>query len=168
MLNERLREARIQKNYSQEYVAEKVHTSRQTVMRWENGASVPNVEIIKKLAELYDVSVSYLLEISESQTNPSLLENHEHEKASQSIEKKKEYQYEIFFYLIVTIISSLIYPLGIIVSLSALIWSRNKKVPIVFYIIIEICLILDIINCAIVINGMFFHIGDTSTITPIE
>lgn len=66
MLNERLREARIQKNYSQEYVAEKVHTSRQTVMRWENGASVPNVEIIKKLSELYDVSVNYLLEIPEN------------------------------------------------------------------------------------------------------
>lgn len=48
MLSERLREARKRKNYSQEYVAEKVHTSRQTVMRWENGTSEPSIEIIKK------------------------------------------------------------------------------------------------------------------------
>lgn len=66
MLSERLREARKRKNYSQEYVAEKVHTSRQTVMRWENGTSEPSIEIIKKLAELYDVSINYLLEISET------------------------------------------------------------------------------------------------------
>lgn len=137
-------------------------------MRWEKETSVPTIETIKKLAVLYDVSVNYLLEIPESQTAHPLAENHEHEKESHLIEKKREYQYEIPFYLIVTIISSFIYPLGIIVLLSALIWSRNKKVPIVFYIVIAICLILDIINCTIVINGMFFHIGDTSTITPIE
>ena len=166
MLSERLREARKRKNYSQEYVAEKVHTSRQTVMRWENGTSEPSIEIIKKLAELYDVSINYLLEISEKQTPPAPVEDPD--KAIHPAEKKKEYQYEIFFFLIITIISSFIYPLGIIVSLSALIWSRNKKVPTLFYIVITVCLILDIINCAIVINGMFFHIGDTTTITPIE
>ena len=166
MLNEILREARKQKNYSQEYVAEKIHTSRQTVLRWENGTSVPSIEIIKKIAELYDVSVNYLLEIPESQTSHAPTENQD--KAIHPIEKKKEYQFEIFFYLIITIISSFIYPLGIIVSLSALIWSRNKKIPKLFYIVITVCLILDIINCAIVVNGMLFHIGDTSTITPIE
>ena len=166
MLSERLREARKRKNYSQEYVAEKVHTSRQTVPRWENGTSEPSIETLKKLAELYDVSINYLLEISENQSSPAPVEAPD--KAIHPAEKKKEYQYEIFFFLIITIISSFIYPLGIIVSLSALIWSRNKKVPTLFYIVITVCLILDIINCAIVINGMFFHIGDTTTITPIE
>ncbi len=87
MLNERLREARKQKNYSQEYVAEKVHTSRQTVLRWENGTSEPGVETLKKLAELYDVSVNYLLEISENQAAPAPVESPD--KSVHPAEKKR-------------------------------------------------------------------------------
>ena len=101
MLNERLREARIQKNYSQEYVAEKVHTSRQTVMRWENGASVPNVEIIKKLAELYDVSVNYLLEIPEN--NKESIQKSSNISDLPLKEHQAEYHYETFLFLILSI-----------------------------------------------------------------
>ena len=46
---------------SQEELAHKVHVTRQAVSRWENGETIPNVEILKLLSKLFDVSINTLL-----------------------------------------------------------------------------------------------------------
>ncbi|HJD04282.1 MAG TPA: helix-turn-helix domain-containing protein [Candidatus Mediterraneibacter caccogallinarum] len=158
MLNERLREARKQKNYSQEYVAEKVHTSRQTVLRWENGTSEPGVETVKKLAELYDVSVNYLLEISENQAAPAPVESPD--KSVHPAEKEKEeYQYEIFFFLILSILSVAVAPVGLLISIVSIIWARKKRIPKLFYLVVTICLLINIWNCIMIFQMFFLDIG---------
>ena len=157
MLNERLREARIQKNYSQEYVAEKVHTSRQTVMRWENGASVPNVEIIKKLAELYDVSVNYLLEIPEN--NKESIQKSSNISDLPLKEHQAEYHYETFLFLILSILSVAVAPVGLLISIFSLIWAKKKKTPKLFFLIVTICLIINIWNCIMIFQMLFLDIG---------
>lgn len=40
MIAEKIKNARIQKGYTQEQVAEKLLVSRQTVSNWENGVSL--------------------------------------------------------------------------------------------------------------------------------
>lgn len=40
MIAEKIKNARIQKGYTQEQVAEKLLVSRQTVSNWENGGSL--------------------------------------------------------------------------------------------------------------------------------
>ena len=46
---------------SQEQLAEKVHVTRQAVSRWETGETVPNIETLKLLSGLFDVSINTLL-----------------------------------------------------------------------------------------------------------
>ena len=48
-------------NYSQEQLAEKVFVTRQAVSRWENGETIPNIETLKLLSKLFDVSINTLL-----------------------------------------------------------------------------------------------------------
>ena len=50
-----------QKNgYTQEQIAEKLSVSRQAVAKWESGSSLPNIENMIALADLYDMSVDAL------------------------------------------------------------------------------------------------------------
>ncbi len=157
MLNERLRESRKRKNYSQEYVAEKVHTSRQTVIRWENGTSEPNAETIKKLAELYDVSINYLLEISEA-SQEGIQKSSDHSDLPLK-ESQTEYPYEIFFFLILSILSVAVAPVGLLISIVSLIWATKEKTPKLFFLIVAICLIINIWNCIMIFQMLFLDIG---------
>ncbi len=49
------------KGISQEELAEKVNISRQTLSKYEKGESVPDINICKKMAEFFDVSVDDLI-----------------------------------------------------------------------------------------------------------
>lgn len=52
---------RTEKGLSQEELAEKVMVTRQAVSRWETGETTPNVETLKLLSRIYDVSINTLL-----------------------------------------------------------------------------------------------------------
>jgi transcriptional regulator with XRE-family HTH domain len=68
MLGENIKTLRKQKGYSQEILAEQLNVVRQTVSKWEKGLSVPDAEMLSKIAELFEIPVSDLLgsRISES------------------------------------------------------------------------------------------------------
>lgn len=48
-------------NWSQEELAEKLDISRQSVSKWEVGATIPDLDKILKMSELFGVSTDYLL-----------------------------------------------------------------------------------------------------------
>lgn len=52
---------RTEAGLSQDALAEKVHVTRQAVSRWETGETIPNVETLKLLSGLFDVSINTLL-----------------------------------------------------------------------------------------------------------
>ena len=54
-------ELRTKQGLSQEELAEKVFVTRQAVSRWENGETIPNVDTLKLLSKLFDVSINTLL-----------------------------------------------------------------------------------------------------------
>ena len=56
-----LHQLRMQKGLSQDELAEQVFVTRQAVSRWENGETTPNVETLKLLSKLFDVSINTLL-----------------------------------------------------------------------------------------------------------
>lgn len=60
-LNERLFELRRRAGLSQEELAAKIGVSRQAVGKWENGTSVPELEKLLTLSELYGVTVGELI-----------------------------------------------------------------------------------------------------------
>ena len=47
--------------YSQEELAEKMGVTRQSVSKWESAQSIPDIEKIIKISELFGVSTDYLL-----------------------------------------------------------------------------------------------------------
>lgn len=67
MLSEKLRNARTSKGITQDYVAKQLYVSRQTVSRWEQGKTLPNIHVLKKLSEIYNVSVENLTDETNSE-----------------------------------------------------------------------------------------------------
>lgn len=47
--------------FSQEEIAEKVSISRQAYAKWESGATVPDIEKCKRLADIYGVTIDSLI-----------------------------------------------------------------------------------------------------------
>ena len=58
---DRIRELRTKNGLSQDELAEKVFVTRQAVSRWENGETTPNIDTLKLLSKLFDVSINTLL-----------------------------------------------------------------------------------------------------------
>ena len=61
MIGEQIKTARKAKGVSQEELAVRLGVVRQTVSKWENGMSVPDADVLIRIAELLDVPVSQLL-----------------------------------------------------------------------------------------------------------
>ena len=61
MLSDNIKNLRKAKGLSQEELAIKLNVVRQTVSKWENGLSVPDSEMLIKVAEELETSISVLL-----------------------------------------------------------------------------------------------------------
>ena len=61
MLGENLKAVRKQRGMSQEVMAQQLNVVRQTVSKWEQGLSVPDAQMLTRIAELFEVPVSSLL-----------------------------------------------------------------------------------------------------------
>ena len=68
---DRLRECRQKANLSQKYVALSLGIAEPSVSNWERGKTRPSNENIAKLADLYGVSVDYLLGRTDDPNNVS-------------------------------------------------------------------------------------------------
>ena len=61
MLKENLKMLRKQKGMSQEILAQQLNVVRQTISKWEKGWSVPDADMLIRIADLFDTSVGELL-----------------------------------------------------------------------------------------------------------
>ena len=60
-IGNKLKNARIKNDMTQEKVAEEIGVSRQTISNWENSKSYPDIVSVIKLSDLYSVSLDELL-----------------------------------------------------------------------------------------------------------
>lgn len=56
-----IRKLRTENGLSQDALAEKLFVTRQAVSRWETGETIPNPETLRRLSELFHVSINALL-----------------------------------------------------------------------------------------------------------
>jgi transcriptional regulator with XRE-family HTH domain len=61
VISERIKELRKAHNWNQAELAEKMSIDSKMISYYENGKYVPSAEVIVKLAEVFDVSIDYLL-----------------------------------------------------------------------------------------------------------
>ena len=52
MIGENIKTYRQKKGYTQEEVANRLHVTRQTISKWEKNNSVPDAEVLVKLADV--------------------------------------------------------------------------------------------------------------------
>lgn len=61
MLSDNIKTVRKNRGFTQEELASRLHVTRQTVSKWEKGYSVPDAELLSRMAEVFEVPVSDLL-----------------------------------------------------------------------------------------------------------
>ena len=61
ILAEKIMEERKKNGWSQEELAEKLSVSRQAVSKWESAQSIPDLQRVIQLSEIFGVSTDYLL-----------------------------------------------------------------------------------------------------------
>ena len=89
-LGEKIKEARKQCGLSQEQLAEKMAVSRSAVAKWEANNGLPDVDNLKALAQLLNVSVDYLLDDGEVIDEVVMREPYNLSDYGNGIKKKKK------------------------------------------------------------------------------
>lgn len=108
----RLKVLRTQKGYTQEEIANRLNVSRQAVSRWETGKSVPDIENLALLAEIYSISIDELLG---------------KERICEEEKKENKFEREIVGMILVLGVG-LIQPIfGLVVTFCVLAWMIKKK-----------------------------------------
>lgn len=65
-MNTRVKELREKKNLTQLGLAIRAETSQQTISKIENGTCIPKIDLAIRLAAIFNVSLDYLFELSNS------------------------------------------------------------------------------------------------------
>lgn len=61
LFGKRLKQLRLENHLKQEELAQKIHSSKANISRYESNSVEPSLKTLNELAELFDVSVDYLL-----------------------------------------------------------------------------------------------------------
>lgn len=91
LLNEKIAIIRKMNNMSQEAFAEELGVSRQAVSKWETGSSVPDIQLLLRIADFYNITIDQLIrdefDLPISQADSERLEKAEAQADSFDIEK---------------------------------------------------------------------------------
>jgi transcriptional regulator with XRE-family HTH domain len=69
-LGEKIRELRRAKNWSQRQFGLKINVHEKNVSRYENDKSVPSAPMLRKIADVFGVTIDYLLSNEAARSNP--------------------------------------------------------------------------------------------------
>ena len=105
MLKENIKTLRKAKGLSQEELAIKLNVVRQTISKWEQGLSVPDAEMLIKLAEVLDTNVSTLLgeKITESKVDDLKAISEKLEVINLQLSQRKSERRKIIYWLLISL-----------------------------------------------------------------
>lgn len=114
--NERLLELRKKSGWSQEELGYKIDVSRQTISKWESGQTTPELEKLRMLAKLFEISVDELIRDDDTEENEVKVDNNNKKKKG----IKRRIALIIFIMMILVYIAVFAYRLIII-------WNTEAK-----------------------------------------
>lgn len=97
-VSEKILQLRKANGFTQEELAEKLNVSRQSVSKWESGQSVPELEKLVALSEIFQVSTDHLLkpsELDQLSIKTEMLEKQQQELVAEN-RKRREKQFCIW------------------------------------------------------------------------
>ena len=105
MLKENIKSLRKSKGLSQEELAIKLNVVRQTISKWEQGLSVPDAEMLIKLSEVLDTTVSTLFgeKISESKVDDLKAISEKLEIINLQLSQRKNERRKIIHWLLISL-----------------------------------------------------------------
>ena len=129
MLKENIKSLRKSKGLSQEELAIKLNVVRQTISKWEQGLSVPDAEMLIKLSEVLDTTVSILLgeKISESKVDDLKEISEKLEIINLQLSQKKNERRKIIHWLLISLCVIIvgIFPFLFLLNSPYLNWDYN-------------------------------------------
>ena len=99
-IGDKLKKARMDKNLTQEEVAEKIFVSRQSISNWENNKTYPDIGNVIALSDLYQISLDELLKGSDNFMKHL-------EESTDIVKSNKKLVIAILFALVVVILMAL-------------------------------------------------------------
>lgn len=76
ILSEKLFSLRKKSGMNQEELAEKLDVSRQAISKWENGESLPEIQKLKMIADIFSVTTDFLLDDTKTEFEKPENTNH--------------------------------------------------------------------------------------------
>ncbi len=73
-LHSRITELRKQKGWSQSELAKQIQVSHGIVGRYERGDAIPSIDISKRMADVFEISLDYLVGATEKQLNKEMVQ----------------------------------------------------------------------------------------------
>jgi len=92
IISKNLIELRKKNKLTQLELAEKLDFSNKSISKWESGEAIPNIEILMKLAKLYDVNLDYFVSEIHQEDSSKLAESADNKKKNK-VETKKINRY---------------------------------------------------------------------------
>ncbi|MGJ9460069.1 helix-turn-helix domain-containing protein [Oceanobacillus sp. CF4.6] len=90
---EKLKE--IDKKWTQQYVADKIGVARVTYTAYENGTKMPPIDMVNRIAELFDVRTDYL---TGRTTQPKVINSNEYDSLAELKKIVEDYNIEDLFF----------------------------------------------------------------------
>lgn len=126
LLGEKLKETRQGKGLSQSTVAEHLSISRQSISKWENNSSYPDLDNLVRLSEYYEISIDDLLKENQGLKEKIAENNFKIKDSQQKLDHiRSGYERdEGLALLIISLVGCLVTPLGILIA--PIVLKRNK------------------------------------------
>ena len=141
-----LKESIEKDGYSQSDVDEKLNISRQSVSRWDNGWSCPDIDNLTALSQMYKIPIDDLLENTQTKDAQTKLENETTNNILGKIEQ--------FFIVAVALLSCTVPVAGLILNIALCVYCFVKKIKLnpICWIIMLYCIIINISNLYTVLS----------------
>lgn len=162
-IGEKLKYYREQNRLSQQDVANRLGTSRQSISRWETDKCYPDLDNLVLLGKVYQVTLDELLDEAICHVNK---ENNKAESADEKKERSGMDRTEQAILFVAVIVSCMIPLLGVFVS-SGILIKKWKQLHVVMKILCIICILLSIHNCFLTLNA-WFHFWIKADVTVVN
>lgn len=169
MLAKQLKSARLNKNFTQQEVANKLNISRQSISKWENGSSTPDINTLKILASFYEISIQDLTKENENLKEKIKSNNHtihtQQKKLSNIKEILTKNESDDSCFLLITLCLTFLFAPLIFITLP-LVLIKNKKDNHLYKWIVLLAVIITAVSFFAIYGWIsdVFNFGGTVTI----
>ncbi len=113
-INEFIKKLRKEKKWSQEKLADMLYVDRTTIARWENGKRQPDLDMLTRMSEIFDVSINEMIAGERiNDNNQTTIQNSFYEYTTLVIKSMNKWKkigiFLIFFLVVFFILFSIIY-----------------------------------------------------------